>query len=589
MDDQETKERTEALQAYAGETPEHFVRWVDDCVKASMKATEEIRNIWDKCWEAYNSRVNFKNKEGWQSKAVTNEPYITVQQAKAVVRRALMRPDAINITGVEKNDMDLSDAVQKSFDFWLNPNHADFSSYFADATDIALAIGQSMEVIPTWDEEKGLKFELVEPWKIHRDPDSISRNPHSGMYWIHEEWMDKWKLKEAGYKNIDETGEEPDLEQKKQEQRKGMLAERGEFRKFMRVREFWGTVLDKKGNLLLPNATFTVGGNKIIKEPVPGEYIVAKFPGVGFSPLVNPTRFYGKGLIEGVIALWWLMINLMNLDIDNLNWVVNKMAAADPSKLLDPSDWGQEPGKTFIVQPGQIEAFYKELTTSANTSDVLTRLQHWRQMYENGCMVNQFVAGLPGNRSDITLGEVEIKTKQSLGVFDSIGMDIEFGAVHVLWLVYEILMRNWTELSTPSITRVLGKDDESAVMFASMDTAQRMELLKSNCDITVSGVSTELQQSATLEKLNIMLGLADKPAYAPYIKPFEMLEYVSGVSGMKKPPFLLTEDEVKDMTMMKASDLYNMLTPEQQVYFNSFIAQAMPFITKAKKQLTGGM
>ncbi|MBU1307855.1 MAG: hypothetical protein KKF33_20315, partial [Alphaproteobacteria bacterium] len=127
------------------------------------------------------------------------------------------------------------------------------------------------------------------------------------------------------------------------------------------------------------------------------------------------------------------------------------------------------------------------------------------------------------------------------------------------------------------------------VMFASMDTAQRMELLKSNCDITVSGVSTELQQSATLEKLNIMLGLADKPAYAPYIKPFEMLEYVSGVSGMKKPPFLLTEDEVKDMTMMKASDLYNMLTPEQQVYFNSFIAQAMPFITKAKKQLTGGM
>lgn len=82
MDGKELKERTEATNALAGESPEHFVEYCLACSEESSKSTKEIRKTWDETWKAYNQKIDWSNKESWQSKVSTPKPFTAVQTAK---------------------------------------------------------------------------------------------------------------------------------------------------------------------------------------------------------------------------------------------------------------------------------------------------------------------------------------------------------------------------------------------------------------------------------------------------------------------------------------------------------------------------
>lgn len=565
MDEQEIMEREEAAKAYAGEEPKHFVDYVDACVKESKEASKDIREVQDKCWTAHQSKIDYSEKEDWQSKVITNQPFITVQQAKAIVRRSMQKPDYFSIDGIESGDMDLSDFWQKALLFWLNPQHIDFPITFSDASEMGLAVGQSMEMKPIWG-DRGLEISLIEPWKIFRDPDALARDPWSGNYWIHEEWLDIWKLKEGDWENTEllkPEGENDSAEEK--ERRKQMYWKRSMYRNYARVREFWGTILDKKGNLLLDNSSLTIAGDVIIKPPHQNKFQTLRWPGVSFSPFVHLLRFEGIGILQGVLSLWWVMCNIMNLDLDNFNWVVNKMMEIDPSMMADPTDLDRFPGKLTVRRPNTQGPIYTEVQTSANTSDMLARMQALRQQWDNGSFVNQFVAGLPGTRSNITKGEVEIKTRQSLGIFDSMGADLEAGANKILWAIYETLMLNWTRWSSPNVQRVMGKDyDDTAALFDTMSSDERRQVLDDGCDIKISGISAELRRFEKIEKLQALFEKAEKPQYEMYFKHWELLREESELYGFHDPKFLLNEEEKKELALLQASDMWQMVPPEAQ-------------------------
>lgn len=582
MDEQELNEREQAAQAYAGEDAEHFVEYCEECVREDLEATKEIRQVWDECWKAHQTQIDYADKEDWQAKVKLNDPFMTVQQAKAIIRKALLKANFYRIEGIGPEDTGYSELVKIALDFFFNPQHVDFPKIFPMACEMGLATGQSMEMIPSWNNSYGLKIPLVEPWKISRDPDAVPQDPWSGNYWVHTEWHDLWEIKEAkkqkmvdrqlieepAYINIENLkSEDKDDDEKKAEQRRQMYWKRSKFRHYVRVRDFWGVVLDKKGDLLMPAAHYMVGGDQVILAPERNKYETMKWPGVSFSPFVHLLRFHGIGLLQGVISLWWIICNLMNLDIDNFNWVINKMVEIDPSMMADPTDIARYPGKLTVRKAGAQGPIFNETMTTANTSDVLGRLQQWRQMYDNSSTVNQFVQGSPGTRSNITKGEVEIKTKQSLGIFDSIAKDIEIGAVDIIWAAYETIMLNWGMNSVPSIPKVLGdkyNEIKEAKIFEQMTDVQRRKLLQENADIKVSGISAELQQWEYLEKLQPFFDDLKLPQYAPYIKAYKLLVEKANLLGLHDPDWLLTEDEVKQMRQIQAMDIFNALPPEQQ-------------------------
>ena len=124
----------------------------------------------------------------------------------AVVRKAF---DVDFLSVDKKSDEEAAVFWEQLMRVMLSQAFADFPINFTDASGMSFAVGQSLEMLPVWRPGRGLRFVNVEPWKIHRDPDAISRQPQSGMYWIHQEYIDYWLLRkyqdDGRYMNIDES------------------------------------------------------------------------------------------------------------------------------------------------------------------------------------------------------------------------------------------------------------------------------------------------------------------------------------------------------------------------------------------------
>lgn len=197
----ELREREEAAQAYAGENEKHYVDYCEECIRDSVRAMEKLRRLQKELWDIYQEEEppTYARKERWQSRVVYPKPFMTVQSAKALVRKAF-EPQFLSIEN--EQDEEAAHFYQKLMSLMLSPSFADFANQFADASEMGFAVGQSMEMIPVWRTGRGLRYDLVEPAKIHRDPNALSRDPQSGLYWIHQEWQDYYWLKEQEKKGI---------------------------------------------------------------------------------------------------------------------------------------------------------------------------------------------------------------------------------------------------------------------------------------------------------------------------------------------------------------------------------------------------
>ena len=555
IDDQELFEREEAAVALGVEDPNVVIDFTHDCYKLSEGSTKEIRYLWDELYKGYRAQMDYAEKQDWQARMTTGDLNSTVKQGVAVIRKALRQPDWYSIEGVGEEDKAIAGFLREALDIFLNPQHARFNSNFCDATELGFAIGQSHEIIPRWIPGKGLSYTLVPPWQIRRDPDASSRDPWSGDFWIHEEWIDLWKIKELGkgntrYVRLDEvTANETSWGQEtpeKRARRKSQYYQRTPFRHATHVTEHWGILLDKKGDLLLDNSRWTIAGDVLIRNPEANPFVTMRWPGISFTPLPDLFNFEGHGIIETSLLLWLNTCNLMSLHIDDLSWRVNKMRELNRFDLEDPTDTSFFPGKSVYrsttAPAGQ--PVVKEIYTNPTTNETLATLQHWDQRRENSSFVNQFVAGQRGTRTQITKGEVDLKTSQSMTIFDSIGEDVEDGAVNVLKGTIEVLILNWSEKSDPSVLRIM-PNNPFAVQFAMMTPEQRKEILKANCDIKILGISAQIKNSELLPRLQWLMKQAESSAFAKYMKPYKLLKQGVNVLGFYEPDFIATDSEAQ--------------------------------------------
>lgn len=554
----EGEERLEAANAYSKERPEHFVEYCLESVSESEKATQDIRDLWSDLWDSYCNKMDFGDKEEWQSKIITNKPFTTVQQAKAIVRKALENPDYFTIEGINLLGKQVSPFVKAILDYHLNEQHGHFPLQAADATEMGFITGQSMEIIPQWDENSGLTITCVPPWHIFRDPDARRRNPWSGMYWIHREWIDRWELiqgqKEKIYNaNVSkiESTDNYSANKTKDLSKKDIIWHRNKFRQNIEVFEFWGVVLDPKGELLLPNATFTIAGRQLIRNPRPNPYVKIRWPGSSFSPFSHLLRFEGRGLLEGVLTLWWLHNNMLSLHADAVSWAVNKIKEIDPSIAKYATNLELYPGAILERKAGQTNPIVTEVAGDAANIDMMPVYGYYDQLYENGSMVNQFVQGGAGTRPNITKGEVEIKTQMSLGIFDSIGSDVEAGLVNAVLGAIETIILNW---GSNDILQTMGDEfPTEARQLAGMSKLDKVGFLKQNAIIRIQGISAQLKQAEMLERLQAFMKRLESPMWAKYTKPYELLIEFSKMIGYERPKFIATPGEAAKIDQIEAA------------------------------------
>ncbi len=525
FDQKEREERENAAQRYAGERGQHFVDFNYDCVQTSVKAMSNIRQMQRECYAVYNEDAppNYAKKERWMAKTIVPKPFETVQFATTAVRKAFT-PDFLAIES--EKDPVVANFWTRLMKHQLNRSHANFPVYFTDATTMSLAIGQSMEMIPQWRRGKGLQYVLVEPWKIHRDPDALARKPQSGMYWIHQEYVDLYMLREGQkrgrFQNIekaesftsDTSTNDPEMSKFAIEQRKEMLWSRSAYRKYLLVSEFWGTILDPKGNLLLPNATFTVAGNQVISPPKVSPYPTLRWPGNSFSPLPHLLRHDGRGLLQGIRSLWYMINSILCLHQDYLNWVVNPMFQITLQNLVDQDDIDIVPGKPWLVKETiQGQDVVKTIDRRQTTNEVLADLQYHDQLYQRGTFITDKMMGLPGWRQEVTKGEAAQDLEQAMGVFGLIGTNIEDGAINAVQAGAEAVEANagyddlLEEFQPDEVTQYIDQDSPTGITLPTL-----------NGSFHISGLSAVLKDAEVMRTItNIILPMLEK---VPDAKPF---------------------------------------------------------------------
>lgn len=534
IDPQEMQERTAAAQAYAGESEAHFVRFVDDCVKTSTDAMRDIRLQQDECWRVFNEEEprNFNFKELWQSRITYPKPYKLVQFGMSIVRKAF----EIEFLSIE-NESNEEAAMfwEKLMTIMLNRNYANFPIQFVDAVGMSLAVGQSMEMIPTWKPGKGLRYVLVEPWKIHRDPDAVSRAPQSGMYWIHQEFIPfhvlKQMEKDGQYQNIVDIGPgsswysmTPGLTAEELARRKNMVYAKSNFQRSLQVLEFWGTILSPKGETLIPNASMTTAGGRVIADPKPSPYPTLRWPGIGFSALPHMLRFDGRGLIQGIKSLWYLMCNLMSLHADHLNWAVNPMLEVDISSLVDQADVDVYPGKVFQTygsQQGQQVVRAVDLRSQAN--ELIAMMNFYDQRHQDGGLIDYSAMGAPGYRAEVTAREAAQNLDQSMTVVGSMGKNLEDGAISAIVAGAETIAINMTY---EELKDIMGR--EVADMYRVPVSPENPTGLKlpglTTGRFNVSGISALMREQEKLKQLETLVMPLFDPnglgkVFLPYLKP----------------------------------------------------------------------
>jgi len=562
MDEKETRERQEAARAYAGEDEKHFVDYITDCRNQSVKGHKSIRATQYNCWNVYkeNEPVSYKDKEEWQARTIIPKPFQTVQYGAAAIKKAF----SPNFLSIEKaKNKPAADFWQRLMEHELNNQHAKFVTRFADATIMALATGISMEMIPRWIPGKGLEFALIEPWKIHRDPDALSRDSQSGMYWIHEEWLDYFVLKK-GEKNgrffdvdrVKETesgdSDNPFLSKEAIAARKEMIWERSKYRKMILTSEFWGIILDKKGNVLLPNGTCTMAGGRIIQKPKISIYKSMRWPGISFSPLPDILKHGGRGLLEGIMTVWEAMNNMMCLHQDYMQWLVNPNTEINVDALVDATDVEQWPGKENLVKDtisGQ--QAIRVVQRRGRTNEVLANMQYYDQNFQRGSFVTDSVQGLPGYRKDITYREAAMNLDQALAVYGLMGENIEEGAIDIIGAAADIIE---SHAGYNDYTEVFTEDELNNYGIKPNINDKRgvSGIPKLDGSFHVSGIQALMKDNETLTNIKqVMIPLANDPAFGPFIKPYKILKSIETRVNLTDEDIIVDEDQAVIIDLQK--------------------------------------
>lgn len=537
----------------------HLVEYLEESVKHAERTEDERMKLDTMLWNAHEGKMlELNEKEDWQAKMTTNEPFQTVIQAKMLVRKAIVdQPEWINVTTDQQDNpyaMAKADFWQDALRWWMKRTKA--KHHFPDMTEMGFSVGTSVAMKALWgadqDGNEGLRWARLMPWEIRRDPEAMSRDAQSGLFCIHQSYVPYHVLlegeKKGFYENVRgslrDRGDEGTWDRREERRKRGMVDYSHRFNPQVFVREFWGGVLDHNGELVYPNVRFTVANRTVIKRPVATKFSKIRWPIYQFSPLPHLRNFHGYSLIEGMLKMWKFRCNMLSMTVDKLNFIMNGAFELDTSKLLDPQDTELYPGCVKKKKAGAQGPSYQEIPMSGDFLSVFqAMMSESGNLYQNGVFVTELLKGESGDRKNITKGEVEIKTQQAMGVFEGIGRDVEYGAEGWVEMCQDILTTYWDPNDTPSYLQVLGQKHEQLLSQIEMlSPEERMKALREDTDTEIRGVSLLFAKSALVDRLVNMVKLTDSPRFAPFSKDDVLIRKLGDTMDLSEA--IKSEDEI---------------------------------------------
>ncbi len=483
---------------------QRYVDYILKCKRESEDASIDRRKNWAELWQLFQNRQDYSAKMDWQSKCVMPKLFTAVEKAAAEVKRAIlqsgklfkfeladdslqtqinqladqlkkrqaiqdpnqynqMRQQLEQLQSQQDAELTQLDADEKKFKSELAETN--FASGYSEmiTADFLLGVG---DIKPLWKTQRNgearVRYEVPNIQNIYISPDYNPNVDEQPPFIIEYKEMNLARLKKMAQDVNAATGkdifdiDEIDKIQEDWAKEKEKLRERAQkgekqntpVNKKVGILEFWGDVIDDDTGEIEENLVMVIANEKYLIRKQANPFAHQSTPHILSIPLPYPHRGWaGISLVESAVKPVYAYNNIVNMLIDNLNFLVNKMFEYNVNNLMEGQDIKNiYPGKT--IQTTTDNPVLREVMVSTQGIEACVRaLEILAKDVQEGTFVTEFLMGTVSKRPK-TLGEVELKTNENRGMFDVIARELEENSLKpLLEMTYDLYVQfaGWQE------------------------------------------------------------------------------------------------------------------------------------------------
>lgn len=511
----------------------HIVKYIDSCYKESLEARREVESWWDEGWSLYNNQWDFSTKEAWQSQM--RDPLFgnLVDDAAEGLKRATVsalkffRVEAAN--PLDKNDVMLaaffSELVRellKRANIFRVLGGAYKNAWVTNMGVVRITSDSSSRILTRFSDRgtgeadllrtqvptNGLKLKDIDPYFYFPDPAGRK------LFEIYEFFMDKYQLLDLaqhskGFFNQDliedltgSTESQDYLGSLKKSRLQQTSEISNEFRKPLKIREFWGTLLDEDGRILLKDALVYIVENKFPIYVDTNPLLDTESPFVAFNLVHQTDAIWGRSFSQAGASIARERGHQANLTADGMRYATLKAFGIDTALLEDVEivNRGIWPGAVIPVRGG--EQAIKQINFQGPGGEVMSFLMLLQDWLGNSMNANEFVTGRPSSRGRQTKGEVAMKSQKQSQLMESIGMDLEQSFLQpLLAKSFYRVIEDFDFRLEPGLLGMLQKYQINPELLMSLTISQRSELLGDRYRFVVSGLASQLSRMFVVENI----------------------------------------------------------------------------------------
>ena len=531
--------------------------------QASKDARRPRELEWTQAWNLYNNSYDFSRKAEWQSKNYIPRVNTAVRAAALIIKRGLVGPrDFFATDGIGERSKDLAPGVHKLALYHLR--EGDFVSRYVTALmsgllsslvilkvyprwadDVEDLYDNAMMGSPTLPRRPGgpptslgnilapeivgmgprrkklvMRYDPVNAYDYYPDPFN------EGLYKIHEMDMDLWQLKEMAAKHPYFEKDvvsaiQEDFVKVEENYRKSIHAGQDpttmtpvEIRKRVRVAEYWGTMLDRRGNVLFKNCYAMMVNDKwMAVKPRPNPMPTKKDPFIVAPIIEKPFSVWHQGFVEAVCGLQILMTELINVAADGNLFANIKAFELDIDQVYDPTQFtsGIVPGKLYKKRGGGFNTspMIRDIQLGNMNPQVMELFSAMDREFQGGIGLNEFL--LPQQRvraGRVTATESLQKGQNSADFFGEIARIQEEKVLEkVLEKTYEYCCHYQRDFSDPVLIEIMGKEAAAKAQLMMQNPDDKRFFLGFPFKFKASGVTQVSMRMKELEKIMSFINL----------------------------------------------------------------------------------
>lgn len=358
-----------------------------------------------------------------------------------------------------------------------------------------------------------LKLDLVRQENYYPDPTG------EGLYEIEEMWMDLHqvkKLSEGEYAIYDKSavdqlagqmGTDWEDQYSKNRETDQDFSEHSH-RSRVKLTEFWGTVLDRQGNILHENIVMTLANDKyLIRPPTPNPNWHQKSPYVAVPILEVPHAVWPKALMDAPSMHNIALNEIYNLIVDGAMKSVHGISQIRVDWLDDVSQIsdGLAPGDALRANgqcpPGAKVA--EPVITSSVPGDGLNVFNLMNQEFNASALTNDLRQGVMPFRA-VKATEVVEASQTITSIFQGIAKNIEQKWItRLLDLAWATIAQNMDDLYEEEIQTMFG--EARAKELAALSPQDRFAQTVNGLKFRVFGVTMQLNRAGNFQKYTTLL------------------------------------------------------------------------------------